>query len=71
MTSAGMVYLRTDDRDYFEQMTHVFKSSPLFRQTDTPVELAALLTDFEKDFQARGIGTLRAAYQSRPPSVRD
>jgi tRNA (guanine-N7-)-methyltransferase len=71
MTSAGMVYLRTDDRDHFEQMTHVFNSSPLFRQTDTPVELAVLLTDFEKDFQARGIGTLRSAYQSRSPSVRD
>jgi tRNA (guanine-N7-)-methyltransferase len=66
LTSGGTVYLRTDDRDYFDQMNNVFTSSPLFHKTETPAELAALPTDFEKDFQARGIGTLRAAYQSRP-----
>lgn len=65
----GTVYLRTDDRDYFEQMNSVFAASPLFRPTETPAELAALLTDFERDFQARGIGTLRAAYESRPVSI--
>ena len=61
----GTVYLRTDDRDYFDQMTTVFKSSPLFQARETPAELSALLTDFEKDFHSRGISTLRAAYQSR------
>jgi tRNA (guanine-N7-)-methyltransferase len=66
LTPTGMVYLRTDDRDYFDQMNTVFAASPLFRASETPAELAALLTDFEKDFQARGIETLRAAYQSRP-----
>ena len=30
-------------------------------------ELAGLLTDFEKDFQARGVSTLRAAYRLREP----
>ncbi len=59
----GTVYLRTDDRDYFEQMKAVFAASPLFDRTETPPRLAELLTDFEKDFHARGIGTLRAAYQ--------
>jgi tRNA G46 methylase TrmB len=59
-----MVYLRTDDRDYFEQMEGVFGASPLFQAAETPHELAGLLTDFEKDFQARGIGTRRAAYRA-------
>jgi len=65
----GIVYLRTDDRDYFDQMRSVFSASPLFRATETPADLTALLTDFEKDFQARGIGTLRAAYQVHKTST--
>jgi tRNA (guanine-N7-)-methyltransferase len=59
----GVVYLRTDDRDYFEQMTSVFAASRAFQPVETPAELAACLTDFERDFNSRGIGTLRAAYQ--------
>ena len=62
----GTVYLRTDDRDYFEQMLSVFGASPMFQQVETPSELFALLTDFEKDFQARGIKTLRTAYRLPP-----
>jgi tRNA (guanine-N7-)-methyltransferase len=62
----GTVYLRTDDPDYFEQMTEAFGATPCFQRVATPTSLAALLTDFERDFYARGISTLRAAYQSRP-----
>jgi tRNA (guanine-N7-)-methyltransferase len=58
----GVVYLRTDDEDYFEQMVAVFAGDDTFRNVETPPELACLLTDFEKDFRARGVGTLRAAY---------
>ena len=61
----GVVYLRTDDQDYFGQMLRVFAVEPSFRPVETPAALAALLTDFEKDFQACGIKTLRAAYQVR------
>jgi tRNA (guanine-N7-)-methyltransferase len=60
----GVVYLRTDDRDYFEQMTGVFDASPGFEKVETPAELAAWLTDFEREFHKRGIQTLRAAYRS-------
>jgi tRNA (guanine-N7-)-methyltransferase len=63
LTPGGAVYLRTDDAHYFEQMTGVFAAEPAFRLMETPGELSALLTDFEKDFQARGITTLRAAYR--------
>ena len=59
----GAIYLRTDDADYFEQMTAVFGADRGFRQIETLPELAELPTDFEGDFQARGIKTLRAAYQ--------
>jgi len=64
LTPAGTVYLRTDDEDYFAQMTGVFGASRDFQRIETPPELAELLTDFERDFRARGIGTLRAAYQT-------
>jgi tRNA (guanine-N7-)-methyltransferase len=63
LAPGGTVYLRTDDHDYAEQMLAVFAADPTFHPAGTPPELSALLTDFEKDFQARGIKTLRAAYR--------
>jgi tRNA (guanine-N7-)-methyltransferase len=62
LAPGGMVYLRTDDQDYFEQMLGVFAAHTGFRRVETPGELAGLLTDFEKDFHARGVSTLRTAY---------
>jgi len=59
----GAAYLRTDDVDYFQQMTEVFGANREFQQIETPSELLELPTDFEREFQARGIKTLRAAYQ--------
>ncbi|HUA38296.1 MAG TPA: tRNA (guanosine(46)-N7)-methyltransferase TrmB [Candidatus Sulfopaludibacter sp.] len=59
----GAVYLRTDDQDYYQQMTEVFDARREFERIETPPELANLLTDFEQEFQARGIKTLRAAYK--------
>ena len=63
LVPGGTVYLRTDDEDYFQQMVAVFEPCDDFCRVETPGDLAALLTDFERDFQARGIGTLRTAYQ--------
>jgi tRNA (guanine-N7-)-methyltransferase len=63
LVPGGTVYLRTDDQDYAEQMLAVFAADPAFRPVETPPELSALPTDFEKDFQSRGIKTLRAAYR--------
>lgn len=59
----GIVYLRTDDGDYFQQMTEVFGADKRFRMVETPAELAGVVTDFERDFNAQGIATRRAAYQ--------
>jgi tRNA (guanine-N7-)-methyltransferase len=63
LVSNGIVYLRTDDADYFEQMKSVFAADATFRSVETPAELAALTTDFEKEFNARKIETRRAAYR--------
>jgi tRNA (guanine-N7-)-methyltransferase len=63
LVPTGVIYLRTDDTDYFQQMTEVFAASPEFQKIETPPELAELTTDFERDFNAKGIKTLRAAYQ--------
>lgn len=59
----GKVFLRTDDADYFSQMTEVFGAAKEFEKIQTPVSLAEITTDFERDFNERGIPTLRAAYQ--------
>jgi tRNA (guanine-N7-)-methyltransferase len=58
----GVVYLRTDDRDYFEQMITIFAANTAFRLVETPEELSAVVTDFERTFHTRGVSTLRAAY---------
>jgi len=64
LTPGGIVYLRTDDEDYFSQMM-MSGGSPPFTPVETPDALAGLVTDFEKGFQAHGVKTLRVAYRLR------
>jgi tRNA (guanine-N7-)-methyltransferase len=59
----GVVYLRTDDLDYFQQMTRVFNGNAQFESIQTPAELADVVTDFERNFHLRGVATNRAAYR--------
>jgi tRNA (guanine-N7-)-methyltransferase len=59
----GQVFLRTDDADYFGQMNEVFSAAKEFVPVETPPSLAEITTDFERDFNAQGIPTLRAAFQ--------
>jgi tRNA (guanine-N7-)-methyltransferase len=63
LVPGGAVYLRTDDADYFNQMTAVFGANQAFKMAETPKELSGVVTDFEQNFHARGVATLRAAYQ--------
>lgn len=63
LAPGGKIYLRTDDADYFSQMTEIFAADKNFQKIETSAELAELPTDFEKEFRAKGIQTLRAAYQ--------
>jgi tRNA (guanine-N7-)-methyltransferase len=59
----GLVYLRTDDQDYFAQMTRVFSNDKQFEPGPTPETLASVITDFERSFNAEGIETNRAAFR--------
>jgi tRNA (guanine-N7-)-methyltransferase len=63
LVPGGQVFLRTDDADYFGQMNEVFDAAKEFSKIETPPPLAEISTDFERDFNAQGIPTLRAAYQ--------
>jgi tRNA (guanine-N7-)-methyltransferase len=36
LAPGGVVYLRTDDMDYFQQMLEVFAANPVFEQIETP-----------------------------------
>ncbi|HEX4342163.1 MAG TPA: tRNA (guanosine(46)-N7)-methyltransferase TrmB [Verrucomicrobiae bacterium] len=63
LVPGGIVYLRTDHVEYFEQMQSVFAVANQFRPIATPPGLSAILTDFETDFIAQGIQTNHAAYQ--------
>jgi tRNA (guanine-N7-)-methyltransferase len=64
LAGGGVVYLRTDNADYFQRMKQVFAASAFFEETPTPEELAATLTDFERGFLAKGVQTLRAAFRA-------
>lgn len=61
----GIIYLRTDDADYHEQMVTVFDANPQFERIETPEELSAVKTDFERGFNAEGIPTRYAAYRRK------
>jgi len=63
LADEGVLYLRTDDANYFAQMKEVFGACAFFAETPTPEELAATLTDFERGFLRKGIQTLRAAFR--------
>jgi tRNA (guanine-N7-)-methyltransferase len=63
LADGGVIYLRTDNADYFRQMKEVFGARGDFAETETPEELASTLTDFERGFLKQGVPTLRAAYR--------
>ena len=65
LVPGGRVYLRTDDRDYFAQMTTVFESDSWFVRIEPPSELTRLRTDFEVEFNAQGIVTLSTGYEAK------
>lgn len=64
LADGGMVYLRTDDAEYFRRMKAAFGACAFFEETQTPEALAVTLTDFERGFLAKGVLTLRAAFRS-------
>ncbi|HEY6167385.1 MAG TPA: tRNA (guanosine(46)-N7)-methyltransferase TrmB [Verrucomicrobiae bacterium] len=63
LVPGGVVHLRTDDADYFAQMQEVFAARNDFKLVAPPAELNAVLTDFEREFNTKGIPTQRASYR--------
>jgi len=63
LAAGGKVFLRTDYEEYFEQMRTIFRNRPGFHEINTPDELMGQVTDFELDFQQRGVRTFRTAFQ--------
>lgn len=61
----GILHLRTDDADYFRQMTAVGRANPTFQETAIPEELSAVSTDFEKLFMDQGLPIHRTAFQKK------
>jgi tRNA (guanine-N7-)-methyltransferase len=59
----GRLYLRTDDADYDAQMREVCAACPELKPAETPAELAAFITDFERHFLAAGQKTRHLAYE--------
>src|SRR6185503_19609392 len=52
---SDIVYLRTDDADYFAQMKAVFDANVNFRPITLPQELASVETNFEQEFSRQAI----------------
>lgn len=68
LVPGGIVWLRTDSTDYFQQMQEVFAAaSDRFAPVEAPADMTAITTDFERGFNAQGIPTCRAGYQSLSP----
>lgn len=65
LVPGGSVFLRTDDRPYFDQMLASFEGKPAFEKYETPADLLTFVTDFERNFHARGVPTLHATYRKR------
>ncbi len=65
LAPGGRVWLRTDDADYQAQMIQVFGAAKEFKPIETPAELAGVVTDFEREFNARGVATRRAGWERR------
>jgi tRNA (guanine-N7-)-methyltransferase len=63
LLTGGMVHLRTDDEPYFAQMVDVFGKNANFAKVETPQELLAVETDFERGFRQRGVATKHASYR--------
>jgi len=59
----GEIFLRTDSADYFRQMEEVFATNRSFERIETPQALLDVKTDFEREFNARGVQTLSAGYR--------
>lgn len=59
----GMVHVRTDNCEYFDQMLRSFAANEKFEKIETPARWLEIVTDFEREFHKRGVPTLHASYR--------
>ena len=62
LAPGGRMFCRTDDADYFAQMTTVFDAAEGFVRGEAPAGLLEVKTDFETEFNAQGIPTRHATW---------
>jgi tRNA (guanine-N7-)-methyltransferase len=65
LAPGGLFWLRTDDADYHAQTLRVFREATEFQPVETPAGLVSVVTDFEREFNAQGVSTLRAGWERR------
>ena len=63
LAPGGVLYLRTDDLPYFEQMQETFQGADGFTEEPTPAALSEISTEFERQWLAEGKRTHYAAYR--------
>lgn len=61
----GVVNVRTDNQDYFDQMLLSFDGHEGYEKIPTPPALLEFVTDFEREFHKRGVPTLHASYRKK------
>ena len=61
----GVIYLRTDDPIYFEQMQSTFQDLDDFDMEETPEDIAGVTTEFERQWLAEGRHIHHVAYRLR------
>ncbi|MBI62305.1 MAG: tRNA (guanosine(46)-N7)-methyltransferase TrmB [Verrucomicrobiales bacterium] len=65
LTPGGVLYLRTDDSQYFGQMQDTFSDAEAFTEESTPTALSEITTEFERQWIAEGKRTFYAAYRHK------
>ena len=63
LAPGSVLYLRTDDPPYFEQMQETFRGAEAFAEESTPAVLSEITTEFERQWLAEGKRTHYAAYR--------
>lgn len=69
LAPGGRMFCRTDDEEYFQQMTTVFDAAAGFVRDTEPEGLLEVKTDFEVHFNAQGIPTRHACWRRATASA--
>lgn len=65
------IHLRTDNEDYFKQMTEVFDRNPHYEPCETELGLLEIQTDFERFFREQGCEVHVQSYVYKDPGLQE